>query len=82
MFFFGGIEHDIFAELKYNRFQEMKKLNRPNTGKLNSAFSSAEITRIRKTENLNLKQKVNQNTTEVLPMLTEFVMRYNQPGSY
>ena len=82
MFFFVGIEHDIFGELKYNRFQEMKKLNCPNTGKLNSAFSSAEITRIRKTENLNLKQKVNQNTPEVLSMLTEFVMRYNQPGSY
>ena len=82
MFFFRGIEHDIFGELKYNRFREMKKLNCPNTGKLNHSFSSAEIMRIRKTENLNLKQKLNQSTSEVIPMLTGFVVRYNQPASY
>ena len=60
----------------------MKKLNCPVTGKLNSSFSSAEVTRRRGTENLNLKQKVNQSTPEVLPMLTGFVMRYNHPAGY
>ena len=45
----------------------MKKMNCPVSGKLNPSFSSAEITRIRRTENLNLKQKVNQSTPEVLP---------------
>ena len=60
----------------------MKKLNCPVTGKLNSSFPSAEVTRRRGTENLNLKQKVNQSTPEVLPMLTGFVMRYNQSASY
>ena len=64
------------------RFREMKKLNCPVSEKLNPSFSSAEITRIRSTENLNLKQSVNQSTPEVLPMLTEFVMRYNQPARY
>ena len=58
-FFFGG--------LKCNVFWEMKKLNCPVSGKLNLSFSSAEITCIRRTENLNLKQKVNQSTPEVLP---------------
>ena len=56
----------------------MKKLNCPVSGKLNPSLSSAEITRARRTTNLNLKQKKNQSTPEVLPMLTGFVMRYNQ----
>ena len=63
------------------RFREMKKLNCPVSGKLNPSFYSAEFTRIRRTENLNLKQSVNQSIPEVLPMLTGFVMRYNQPAS-
>ena len=60
----------------------MKKLNCSVSGKLNSSFSSEEITRRRRAENLNLKRKVNQSTPEVLPMLTGFVMRYNQLASY
>ena len=56
----------------------MKKLNCPVSGKLNPSFSYGEITCIRRTENLNLNQKVNQSTPEVLPILTGFVMRYNQ----
>ena len=60
----------------------MKHLNCPVFGKLNLSFTLAEIMRIRRSENLNLKQSVNQNTPEVLPMLTGFAMRYNQPGSY
>ena len=60
----------------------MKNLNCPVSGKLNPSFSSAEITRIRRTENLNLKQNVNQGTPELLPMLTGFVMRYNQLASH
>ena len=64
------------------RFREMKKLNCPVSGKLNPSFSSAEITRIRRTADLNLKQKVNESTPKVLPMLIRFVMRYNQPASY
>ena len=60
----------------------MKHLNCPVSGKLNPSFSSAEITRIRRSENLNLKQSVNQSTPEVLPMLAGFVMRYNLPASY
>ena len=60
------------------RFLEMKKLNCPVSGKLNLLFSSAEITRVRRTVNLNLKQSVKQSTPEDL---TGFVMRYNQPAS-
>ena len=60
----------------------MKHLNWPVSGKLNPSFSSAEITRIRRSENLNLKQSVNQTTPEVLPMLTGFVMRYNHPAGF
>ena len=60
----------------------MKHLNCPVSEKLNPSFSSAETTRIRRSENLNLKQRVNQSTPEVLPMLTGFVTRYNQPASY
>ena len=60
----------------------MKKLNCSVSGKLNSSFSSAEITRRRRTENLNLKQKLNQSTPELLLVLTGFFMRYNHPASY
>ena len=74
-FFFGGLNMTFTGNLDV-------KLNCPVSGKLNPSFSSLEITHIRKTENLNLKQIVNQSTTEVLPLLTRFVMRYNQPASY
>ena len=60
----------------------MKKLNCPVSAKLNSSFSSAEIMRRRRTENLNLKQKVNQSTPELLPVLTGFVTRCNQPARF
>ena len=56
-------------------------LNCSVSGKLNPSFSSVETTRIRRTENPNLEQSVNQRRPEVLPMLTGFVMRYNQPGN-
>ena len=46
----------------------MKKLNCSVSGKLNPSFSSAEITCIRRTENIILKQGVNQSRPEVLPM--------------
>ena len=82
MFFFSGDWTWHFGGIEMQRFREMKKLNCPVSGKRNPSFSSAEITRIRSTENLNLKQSVNQSTPEVLPMLTRFVMRYNQPGRY
>ena len=59
----------------------MKRLNCPVSGKPNSSFSSAEITRRRRIENLN-QQKLNQSTPEVLPVLTGFIMRYNQSASY
>ena len=48
----------------------MKHLNCAVSGKLNFSFTSAEIKRISRSENLNLKQSVNQRTPEVLPMLT------------
>ena len=79
---FERLKCSFFGGLKCNVFREMKKLNCPVSGKLNLSFSSAEITCIRRTENLNLKQKVNQSTPEVLPMLTGFVMRHNQSASY
>ena len=59
----------------------MKKLNCPVTGKLNSSFSSAEVTRRRGTENLNLKQKVNQSTPEVLPTNVNRICYEIQPAS-
>ena len=64
---FERLKCSFFGGLKCNVFREMKKLNCPVSGKLNLSFSSAEITCIRRTENLNLKQKVNQSTPEVLP---------------
>ena len=60
MFFFSGDWTWHFGGIEMQRFREMKKLNCPVSGKLNPSFSSAEITCIRRTENLNLKQSVNQ----------------------
>ena len=83
---FREIKLVIFEKLKFRglnmtfsgnwnvTFWEMKHLNCPVSRKLNFSFTSAEITRIRRSENLNLKQSVNQSTPEV-PMLTGFVMR-------
>ena len=47
----------------------LEKLNFSVSGKLNPSFPSVETTRRRRTENLNLKQNVNQSRTEVLPMI-------------
>ena len=46
----------------------MKKLNCSISGELNPSFSLEETTRIRRTENLNLKQSVNQSRPDVLPV--------------
>ena len=95
MFFFRGIEHELFGELKCYVFEKWKnwtvqflenwilhflpQISEKLKHKKNWKFKPKTK---RKTENLNLKQKVNQSTPAVLPTLTGFVMRYNQPASF
>ena len=80
-FFFRGIEHDIFVELKCNVFGKWKNWTVQFLKNWILLFLRQNHVH-KKNCKSKPKKKVNQSTPEVLPTLTGFVMRYNQPASY